>query len=42
MSELFLSVLVKAIQGWLGVFVVTLVIILVIMLLNRLTSHREK
>ena len=41
MLEQFLPVLLKALQGWLGVFVVTLVIILVIALLNYFTSKKQ-
>lgn len=37
--EQFLPVLLKALQGWLGVFLVTLAIILVISLLNHFTSR---
>ena len=40
MLEQFLPVLLKALQGWLGVFIVTIVIILVITLLNHFTSDK--
>ena len=40
MLEQFLPVLLKALQGWLSVFVVTIVIVLVISLLNCFTSRK--
>lgn len=41
MFETFLPILIKALQGWLSVFIVTLVIILLITLLNRFTSGKK-
>lgn len=38
----FFTVLSKALLGWLGVFLVTLVIIVVIYLLNYFTSKKKK
>ncbi len=35
----FTEVLIKCLQGWLGVFIVTIVIILLITLLNYLTRE---
>ena len=40
MLEQFLPVLLKDLQGWLSVFVVTIVIVLVISLLNYFTSRK--
>lgn len=40
MPDVLIPVLLKALQGWLGVFLVTLVIILVIALLNHFTSKK--
>ena len=40
MLEQFLPVLLKALKGWLSVFVVTIVIVLVISLLNYFTSRK--
>ena len=40
MLEQFLPVLLKALQGWLSVFVVTIAIVLVISLPNCFTSRK--
>lgn len=39
--ENFLAVLVNALQGWMGVFIVTLIIIALVYLFNFLFSGRE-
>lgn len=42
MTESFISILIRSLEGWLGVFIVTLVIILLITLLNMLTSGKKE
>ena len=38
---LFLEVLPKAVLGWLGIFIVTIIIILVLWLLDKLTQKKD-
>ncbi|WP_294498079.1 hypothetical protein [uncultured Gemmiger sp.] len=39
--ETFLPILVNSLQGWMGVFIVTLIIIALVYLFNFLFSGRE-
>ncbi len=37
----FGEVLLKSVYGWLGIFIVTIVIILVVMIMNKATSNKK-